>query len=85
MYLNFELLSNLKAFIYVLSCETLKMFWFIGSMFWNLPHMEVECNIVYVEYIVEIGKIVHNVDACWKYICCLHIVKYLLLKGWDDR
>ena len=55
---------NLRAFVYVLSCETLKMFWFIGSMLWNLPHMEVECNFVYVEYNVEIGKIMHNVDAC---------------------
>ena len=61
---KFYILLNLRAFIYVLSCETLKMFWFIGSMFWNLPHMEVECNIIYVDYIVEIGKIVHNVDAC---------------------
>lgn len=61
---KFYVLLNLRAFIYVLSCETLKMFWFIGSMFWNLPHMEVECHIIYVEYIVEIGKIVHNVDAC---------------------
>ena len=76
---------NLRAFSYVLSCETLKMFWFIGSMFWNLPRMEVECDIVYVESTVDIGKIVHNVDACWNYICCLHIVIYLLLKGWDDR
>ena len=61
---KFYILLNLRAFIYVLSCETLKMFWFIGSMFWNLPHMEVECNIIYVEYIVEIGKGMRNVDAC---------------------
>ena len=61
---KFCVLLNLRAFIYVLSCETLKMFWFIGSMFWNLPHMEVDYNTISVEYIVEIGKIVHNVDAC---------------------
>ena len=64
LYLNFEQLLNLRAFIYVLSCETLKMVWFIGSMFWNLPHMEVESDIICVKYIVEIGRIVHNVDAC---------------------
>ena len=61
---KFYILLNLRAFIYVLSCETLRMFWFIGSMSWNLPHMEVGYNIVYVEYIVDIGKLVHNVDAC---------------------
>ena len=55
---------NLRAFVYVLSCETLKMFWFTGSMFWNLPYMEVECNIICAEYIVEIGKEMRNVDAC---------------------
>ena len=61
---KFCILLNLRAFIYVLSCETLKMFWFIGRMFWNLPHMEVECDTTCVEYIVEIEKIMHNVDAC---------------------
>ena len=61
---KFYILLDLRALIYVLSCETLKMFWFIGSMFWNLPYMEVKCDPIYVECIVEIGKIVHNVDAC---------------------
>ena len=55
---------NLRAFIYVLSCETLKMFGLLDVCFVNLPYMEVDCNMVYAEYIVEIGKIVHNVDAC---------------------
>ena len=61
---EFYILLNLRAFIYVLSCETLKMFWFIGSMFWNLPHMKVERNTIYVEYTVESERIVRNVDAC---------------------
>ena len=57
LVLKFCILLNLRAFIYVLSCETLKMFW-------NLPHMEVECDTICVECIVEIGKIMRNVDAC---------------------
>ena len=55
------------------------MFWYFGSMVRDLPHKEVECDTICVEYIVEIEKLVHNVDACWKYICCLHIVECLLL------
>ena len=61
---KFYIMLNLRAFIYVLSCEALKRFYVIGNLFCNLPHMEVECNIIYVEYIVEIGKEMHNVDAC---------------------
>ena len=61
---EFYILLNLRAFIHVLSCETLKMFWLLEVCFGNLPHMEVECDTICVEYIVEIGKLVHNVDAC---------------------
>ena len=64
LVVKFCILLNLRAFIYVLSCETLKMFGLLEVCFGNLPHMEVECDIIYVEYIVEIGKLMHNIDAC---------------------
>ena len=55
---------NLRAFLYVLSCKTLKMFWVLEVWFGNSLHMEVECDIISVKYIVEIGKIMRNVNAC---------------------
>ena len=56
LYLNFEQLLNLRAFIYVLSCETLKMFGLLEVCFGNLPHMEVECDIKYVDILLKLDR-----------------------------
>ena len=61
---NFCILLNLRAFINVLSCETLKMFGLLEVCFGSCLIWKLNVTLYVLNILLKLEKIMHDVDAC---------------------